>query len=257
MRKKLKEEIDLFLKILISETPSLTNDIKDRFRVIIKKILFFKVVFLSDNSITYLDSMIYSSLMIIRVIFNRNFKQEHYELYLRIFIEHSLKLLDGREGAEKKMATELISYIKLKFMEVVEEGIKTVGSDSPETDKHTYKLICKIKEELYDLNYINKILESLKIDYGDASAALHGGKEKLGNLDEYYSEMLAENKIDSVKLEKVSLELERVLTNVSSLIILIKPEIVDKAFSKNKSSLEYLISKEAYSRFENMIKKQD
>ena len=90
------QEIENFITIL--ETKILMdNDIRQSFCMISKKILIIKQILSVNNQRDFLDSMIYSLLMGIKILISDHFKQEQYDLYIRIFIEHGFKMLTDKD----------------------------------------------------------------------------------------------------------------------------------------------------------------
>ncbi len=216
------QEIENFITIL--ETKILMdNDIRQSFCMISKKILIIKQILSVNNQRDFLDSMIYSLLMGIKILISDHFKQEQYDLYIRIFIEHGFKMLTDKDRNSR-----------ITVDQIREEILKQYNSSN-------------LKKE------IKSKIDTLYNFYSDCSGSLHGGARKLDNVGLYFNDLYIENKIEVTKLKKQVEQLKKILDNIIYFIILLKPDMILEAFLNKMFELEYLLSEKQYKMIKSMI----
>lgn len=216
----LKKDFSEFIRFL--ESFSLENDFlitqndKDFFVFIAKRITFFKIL-----------NMTHTSYYSIRVLIS-----DMYNLILTII-------------------TNQKRYIFLNERSIIENYMRLVLHSSLENDHITDRLFDKLKENYSEI-FSHDNFSLLKSEYCTACNYIHGGKDLDSSLISYFSECIESNNILENR-HKYYERLKKILQCFEQSLLYTHLSLIDTAFHRKKSLLGFLFGPKYVDQLFNLI----
>lgn len=211
-----KKEIE-YMVDLINVNNEFEQSTINTLRVIIKYIIFFKVMIdLSKNG--HYDKSMFSDLMLLMNSLSKKSNKVFYTIY-RSFIENYIRFI-------------------LELNDKDNTGIRK---------------LFKILKSKYCFNEYKNSIDFIEGEYGKCCNFVHSNIKANQKMYEYYNDLIEDDKIRNSDIKKVCLIISEFLKKSIHFLIEIKADKVDEAFYKKKQLLKYLISENDYNLFAKKI----
>lgn len=219
-----KKELQSFIEILKLEPnknlilKNSTNE--DYIKFITKKLLFYKKIYEENQTDNYFNTIIYSLLKCINLLFSDSWTVECFNMYNRMFIEHFIKMLINIEPTPWKSIENII-------LELVRKNTTP-------------------QNIIENLNYLKSI-------YKNQSCGIHGGKSIHEDIKFYYTEIKDNSIIEYKNGTKIIKDMMTVLNKSINLIIYFRLDTISKTFNGRMPELKFLIGDEKYKIYRDKI----
>lgn len=175
-----------------------------------------------------------------RIVFFQYLSEAEENYYMRLITSDSLIVLKSIELNMERNAYLCIRSIVESFLRF-DIGIKE------NKIVNLYSLFCSVKEK-YLGTMIAARIESLEYIYKISCYYVHGHVESKLDIIKSFNELSC-NKIDTKKVDDILKSLYKVLNDISSILLFSYPLLIDEAFPREKSTLQYILNQKEFDQF--------